>query len=467
MKARYGVTVAHVKLDDTAKATATVLAEKIRRKGRGRIGRSRMDQRRELRRDETRRAAYAPGWADETAELALCRPRKHTDGGLTDFTIPPMDWRVPGAVPSSCSSTTRRARRRASCRIRSGSPGMGRGQSRALLLPAAAGLHRLFLPEAGADRARRRQGQAAETPVDEKDVATDAAPLFGLSRQADAAAMAKRQGLSSELCGHEAEARRRRTRHHLRLNPAEASSAIANGELPETIRSSSFPAARSAIRISSPFPTTQRQRPARFCLPISSSRPRRSFAAGPEYLGRSDCAFSCKTSGSRPVRFRAPGPRHCNAPSRRTRVRARRTAPGLDDTDRNRMDPALWRSQLGSAETPSLPSFWGFPSLPACRNDPAGLRLPAGARRLSRHACSFRRTRRPAAHSPSVLTGLAAGLLTTVAATAVVGTFVAGFAGTPLFARIQHLSLPCLPSRMLPPPLRWLSSSPRRASCSG
>ncbi|MFQ6158269.1 ABC transporter permease [Sinorhizobium meliloti] len=39
----------------------------------------------------------------------------------------------------------------------------------------------------------------------------------------------------------------------------------------------------------------------------------------------------------------------------------------------------------------------------------------------------------------SVLTGLAAGLLTTVAATAVVGTFVAGFAGTPLFARIQHL----------------------------
>ena len=44
----------------------------------------------------------------------------------------------------------------------------------------------------------------------------------------------------------------------------------------------------------------------------------------------------------------------------------------------------------------------------------------------------------------SVLTGLAAGLLTTVAATAVVGTFVAGFAGTPLFARIQHLVSPLL-----------------------
>ncbi|PII38425.1 ABC transporter permease [Sinorhizobium meliloti CCBAU 01290] len=36
------------------------------------------------------------------------------------------------------------------------------------------------------------------------------------------------------------------------------------------------------------------------------------------------------------------------------------------------------------------------------------------------------------------------GLLTTVAATAVVGTFVAGFAGTPTFARIQHLVSPLL-----------------------
>lgn len=44
----------------------------------------------------------------------------------------------------------------------------------------------------------------------------------------------------------------------------------------------------------------------------------------------------------------------------------------------------------------------------------------------------------------SVLTGLAAGLLTTVAATAVVGTFVAGFAGTRPFARIQHLVSPLL-----------------------
>lgn len=44
----------------------------------------------------------------------------------------------------------------------------------------------------------------------------------------------------------------------------------------------------------------------------------------------------------------------------------------------------------------------------------------------------------------SVLTGLAAGLLTTAGAISIVGAFVAGFAGTPLFARIQHLVSPLL-----------------------
>ncbi|PST17570.1 ABC transporter permease [Mesorhizobium plurifarium] len=44
----------------------------------------------------------------------------------------------------------------------------------------------------------------------------------------------------------------------------------------------------------------------------------------------------------------------------------------------------------------------------------------------------------------SVLTGLAAGLLTTVATVAIVGTFVAGFAGTPVFTRIQHVVSPLL-----------------------
>ncbi|ABR62101.1 ABC transporter permease [Sinorhizobium medicae] len=44
----------------------------------------------------------------------------------------------------------------------------------------------------------------------------------------------------------------------------------------------------------------------------------------------------------------------------------------------------------------------------------------------------------------SVLTGLAAGLLTTAGAISIVGAFVAGFAGTRLFARIQHLVSPLL-----------------------
>ena len=44
----------------------------------------------------------------------------------------------------------------------------------------------------------------------------------------------------------------------------------------------------------------------------------------------------------------------------------------------------------------------------------------------------------------SALTGLAAGLITTFAALAIVGTFVAGFAGTWAFTRIQHLVSPLL-----------------------
>ncbi|PDT45955.1 ABC transporter permease [Sinorhizobium fredii] len=44
----------------------------------------------------------------------------------------------------------------------------------------------------------------------------------------------------------------------------------------------------------------------------------------------------------------------------------------------------------------------------------------------------------------SSLTGLTAGLATTCAAVAIVGTFLAGFAGMPAFSRIQHLVSPLL-----------------------
>ncbi|MBP1885453.1 ABC transporter permease [Sinorhizobium mexicanum] len=44
----------------------------------------------------------------------------------------------------------------------------------------------------------------------------------------------------------------------------------------------------------------------------------------------------------------------------------------------------------------------------------------------------------------SVLVALAAGLITTFAAVAIVGTFIAGFAGTPIFARVHHLVSPLL-----------------------
>lgn len=44
----------------------------------------------------------------------------------------------------------------------------------------------------------------------------------------------------------------------------------------------------------------------------------------------------------------------------------------------------------------------------------------------------------------SALTGVVAGLATTCTVVAIVGTFLAGFAGTPIFSRIQHLVSPLL-----------------------
>ena len=78
-------------------------------------------------------------------------------------------------------------------------------------------------------------------PVDEATFVTSTAPLFAYLDAAQPAAVARRQGLSAELSGDEAIARRRRGRHHFRLQPVGSVSAIAAGELPDTVRSFTFP----------------------------------------------------------------------------------------------------------------------------------------------------------------------------------------------------------------------------------
>nr|WP_289624688.1 ABC transporter permease [Sinorhizobium sp. 7-81] len=75
-----------------------------------------------------------------------------------------------------------------------------------------------------------------------------------------------------------------------------------------------------------------------------------------------------------------------------------------------------------------LPAFGYLPALGGLRPTVAHLTELAGQPHILR----------------SVLIALAAGLVTTFAALAIVGTFIAGFAGTPVFARIHHLVSPLL-----------------------
>ncbi|WEX88669.1 ABC transporter permease [Sinorhizobium garamanticum] len=75
-----------------------------------------------------------------------------------------------------------------------------------------------------------------------------------------------------------------------------------------------------------------------------------------------------------------------------------------------------------------LPAFGYLPALGGFRPTTAHLAELAGQPHIHR----------------SVLVALAAGLITTFAALAIVGTFIAGFAGTPIFARVHHLVSPLL-----------------------
>lgn len=83
---------------------------------------------------------------------------------------------------------------------------------------------------------------------------------------------------------------------------------------------------------------------------------------------------------------------------------------------------------LAGAAGTILPAFGYLPALGGFRPTTAHLVELAGQPHILR----------------SVIVALAAGLITTFAALAIVGTFIAGFAGTPIFARVHHLVSPLL-----------------------
>ena len=224
------------------------------RQGQRRHGRPHLDQWREFRCDEAAGPAVPPGWAEKLPNWRFVDVEDKPTV-RTDFTVPVEGLGGPWGMAKMVFfyDEARTAGRTAAL-----------GQ--ALLDWAKANPGRFTYPQPpdfiGSSFLKQVLVELAADPAVLRqagrrgDVRGDDRAAVRLARRAQPADLWRgRQGLSAELSGDEAAAGRRRDRHRLRLQPREASSAIAAGELPDTVRSFVFPAARSATRISLPFPT--------------------------------------------------------------------------------------------------------------------------------------------------------------------------------------------------------------------
>lgn len=239
MKARYGVTVVHVKLDDTAKATATVLAEKSAGKDEGGSvdlvwinGENFAAMKREG-------LLYAPGWATKLPNWRYV-DHENTPTVLTDFTIPTDGLESPwgGAklvffydsarmkaseLPDSVADLLEWATANPG-RFSYPQPPDFTGSS----------FLKQVLIELADDRAKLQK------PVDEKTFATDAAPLFAYLDKLTPLLWRKGKAYPQNYADMKQKLADGELDIIFAFNPAEASSAIANGELPETVRSFVF-----------------------------------------------------------------------------------------------------------------------------------------------------------------------------------------------------------------------------------
>ncbi len=239
MKSRYGVDVVHVKLDDTAKAVATVVAEKAAGKNDGGAvdliwinGENFAAMKREG-------LLFSPGWA---TKLPNWRYVDHETKAtvLRDFTIPAegleSPWGGAKLVFFHDSARTRKA----------DLPDSATG----LMKWAEANPGRFSYPQppdfTGTSFLKQvlieliDDKTKLQRPIDDTTFAADAAPLFAyldkltplLWRQGKAYPQ-NYPDMKQKLADGELDI-------IFAFNPAEASSAIANGELPETVRSFVF-----------------------------------------------------------------------------------------------------------------------------------------------------------------------------------------------------------------------------------
>ncbi|OHV79238.1 ABC transporter substrate-binding protein [Ensifer sp. LCM 4579] len=239
MKARYGVSVVHVKLDDTAKAVATVVAEKSAGKDDGGSVDLIWINGENFAAMKRQNLLFGPDWATRLPNWRYVdfetRPTV-----LADFTIPTEGLESPWggaklvffydsarteakALPDSAEELLTWAK---------ANPGRFSYPQPPDFIGSS--FLKQVLIELTDDRGKLQK------PVDEESFAADAAPLFAyldrlkpfLWRQGKAFPQ-NYPDMKQKLADGELDI-------IFAFNPAEASSAIANGELPETVRSFVF-----------------------------------------------------------------------------------------------------------------------------------------------------------------------------------------------------------------------------------
>lgn len=239
MKARHGVTVVHVKLEDTAKAVATVVAEKSAGTGAGGSVDLIWINGENFAAMKSQGLLYGPDWA---TKLPNWRYVDHETRStvLKDFTVPTEGLESPwGGAKLVFFYDSARTKARALP-----------DSAEALLTWAKANPGRFSYPQPpdfmGSSFLKQvlieiiGDGTKLQRPVDEATFAADVAPLFAyldrltplLWRQGKAYPQ-NYQNMKQKLADGELDI-------IFAFNPAEASSAIASGELPETVRSFVF-----------------------------------------------------------------------------------------------------------------------------------------------------------------------------------------------------------------------------------
>ncbi|MDX1088163.1 ABC transporter substrate-binding protein [Sinorhizobium medicae] len=239
MKSRYGVTVVHVKLDDTAKAAGTVLAEKAAGKDEhGAVdlvwinGENFAAMKREG-------LLYGPDWATKLPNWRYV-DTENKPTVLTDFTIPTEGLESPwgGAklvffydqartqateLPDSAADLLKWAEANPG-RFSYPQPPDFTGSS----------FLKQVLSEVVSDRSK------LQTPVDDATFDTDVAPLFDYLDKLTPHLWRKGKAFPQNYADMKQKLADGELDIIFAFNPAEASSAIADGELPETVRSFVF-----------------------------------------------------------------------------------------------------------------------------------------------------------------------------------------------------------------------------------